>query len=129
MKKFVWTITFEKKINFSEKNIKIVELENNTYYFFWKINLNSWEELVDFFSKYWKILDLDISFEWQEKIIFLNNKIEKDSRYELVSFEWELVNFEEILSRFEENFEVFCVREAEESEKFLNKIIKVDFFY
>jgi hypothetical protein len=59
----------------------------------------------------------------------LNNEFEKDGLYEVASFESPAADLRDIVDRFQDSFEVICIREAEESEKFGNRIIKVDFIY
>ena len=49
--------------------------------------------------------------------------------YELASFEWEQVEYNDFVDRFRDFDWVISVREAEASNKFWNKVIKVDFVY
>ena len=48
----------------------------------------------------------------------LNNEVDKDGLYEVASFESPEMDMRNIVERFQDSFEVICVREAEESEKF-----------
>ena len=62
-------------------------------------------------------------------MVMLNNEVDKDGLYEVASFESPEMDMRNIVERFQDSFEVICVREAEESEKFGNRIIKADFIY
>jgi len=132
MNKFAWNITFKDEVD--TKAIKYEFLE--TYMedwtinvlIFWKTEKESSIEIVEELKKAWEILDTDISIEKEDKIALLNNKVDW-SIYELVSFEWIEVCYEEILERFVETTEIVSIREAWNSKKFGNKIIKADFIY
>ncbi len=133
MLEFVGTITFENEIFFEEKNLEFLKISdfNNefSYFLFWKIPVKSGEELIDYFSKKWKILELDISLENEDNFQIFLEKMPKNWKYELVSFEGELIELQEIIERFEESYEIVSVREAEVSQKFWNRIIKAEFIY
>ena len=133
MNKFAGNITF--KWNPDIKSIKDKHIENiseegdKTLFIFWKTEISSSEELENSFSGIWEILYSDISISTEDNISILSDSIDKEWLYESVSFEWPWVNFNDIQSRFLDNFEVISVREIEESEKFWNRIVKVDFIY
>jgi len=133
MYKISWTITFSKKISFEEKNINYLQISNFenefSYFIIWELKISWEDDLINYFKKKAEIIDLDISYSKEDKIQFFVDKLPKEWKYELVSFEWELVNFEEIIERFEENYEIVTIREAEYSDKFWNKIIKAEFIY
>lgn len=132
MNKFAWNITIkwnskvELEIDFIESLSK--NWDKNIF-FFWETELNSSEEILDSFREIFpEILNYDISIETEKKIKIVWESYE-EWLYELATFEWEEVNFDEIFERFEDFEEVVCVREAEISEKFGNKKVKVDFVY
>lgn len=79
-------------------------------------------------NNFWELTSYDISLEPEDTLEILSSEYE-DGVYECVTFEWPKVNFEDILERFAESSEVICVREAETSEKYGNRIIKADFIY
>jgi len=130
----VWNITFEWNIKVPESfDFDVVETLSKTWdknlYIFWETNLKSSSEFVKYcVEEIGEILNFDISISSEDKIELLPYDYEEEI-YELASFEWEEVDFKEILDRFKEHDAVFSVREAWISEKFWNKIIKVDFIY
>lgn len=75
-----------------------------------------------------EILHYDLSHSDTERLMLLNKKVEWEI-HEQVSFEWIEAIYEAIIERFAENYEVVAIREAEASQKFWNKVIKVDFIY
>lgn len=79
-------------------------------------------------DQFWNLLSIDMSIESEDRVEILSPEYEGEV-YECVSFEWPNVNFEDILERFVETPEAICVREAQESKKYKNKLIKVDFLY
>jgi hypothetical protein len=102
---------------------------NKVLFVFWDTELKTSKELEKMLKeKLWEILFFDIGFSSEDKITILWDKYE-EWVYELTSFEWEQVNFEEIVDRFSDFEWVISVREAEISNKFWNKIVKVDFVY
>lgn len=132
MNKFAWNITIKWNPKV-ELEIDFIESLSKTWdkniFFFWETELNSSEEILDSFKEIFpEILNYDISIETEKKIKIVWESYE-EWLYELATFEWEEVNFDEIFERFEDFEEVVCVREAEISEKFGNKKVKVDFVY
>ncbi len=79
-------------------------------------------------EKLWELKNYDISISTEDKMDIINSTY-SEWVYELATFEWEQVDFEEINSRFCDFEEVVSIREAEISEKFWNKVVKVDFVY
>lgn len=102
---------------------------NKVLFVFWDTELKTSKELEKMLKeKLWEILFFDIGVSSEDKITILWDKYE-EWVYELTSFEWEQVNFEEIVDRFSDFEWVISVREAEISNKFWNKVVKVDFVY
>jgi len=134
MNTVVWTITVEWKDQISEDfDFDIVpSLSTNwniTIYFFWETEIKTSKDFIEDSEKYlWKILHSDISISSEENV-FLDPFDFEEWVYEVASFSWEQITFWEIKKRFEWNEEVISIREAEVSEKFWNKVIKVDFVY
>lgn len=132
MNKFAWNITIKWNPKV-ELEIDFIESLSKTWdkniFFFWETELNSSEEILYSFKEIFpEILNYDISVETEKKVKIVWESYE-EWLYELATFEWEEVNFDEIFERFEDFEEVVCVREAEISEKFGNKKVKVDFVY
>lgn len=134
MNTFAWNITLKWNLlipdDFPYDYIESLSLSwDKTLYLFWETDFNSSEELINYFiEKIWELNDYDISISSEDKIEVIPYDFE-EWVYELVSFEGEQVTFEEIKDRFLEHDAMFSVREAEESSKFWNKVIKVDFIY
>ena len=79
-------------------------------------------------EKFWELKHYDISISTEDKMELVNDTYE-EWVYELATFEWEQVDFNEIYDRFQDFEEVVCIREAEDSLRFWNKVVKVDFVY
>ncbi|MDP2091287.1 MAG: hypothetical protein Q8K30_06855 [Candidatus Gracilibacteria bacterium] len=75
-----------------------------------------------------EILNYDISLSSEDKMSILGDSYE-EGVYELATFEGEQVDFDEILDRFSDFDGVISIREAENSSRFGNKVVKVDFVY
>ena len=87
------------------------------------------QELLEYFTeKFGSIESYDISISTEDQIELFAEWYD-EGIYEVASFEGERVEFEEICERFEAMDTVCTVREAEESKKFGNRIVKVDFIY
>jgi len=98
-------------------------------FIFGETELNTSKKIVDMLEeKIWKIKSIDISIETEDKIEIMNETYE-EWIYELATFEWEQVDYDEIVDRFWDFEEVVSIREAEKSERFWNKVVKVDFVY
>ncbi len=134
MNTFAWNITL--KINskipsdFWYDYIESLSIDWwKNLFIFWETEIKTSEELLEFFRKeLWEIKNYDISISTEDKIELLPYDYE-EWIYEVVSFQWEQIDFNEIKSRFEEHDAIFSIREAEKSEKFWNRVIKVDFVY
>jgi hypothetical protein len=131
---FAWNITIKGNLlipdDFPYDYIENLSLSwDKTLYLFWETDFNSSDELVNYFvSKIWELNNFDISISTEDKIEVIPYDFE-EWVYEVVSFEWEQITFEEIKDRFLEHDAMFSVREVEESSKFWNKVIRVDFIY
>ena len=98
-------------------------------FIFGETEINTSKEFLKYCEKeLGKISSHDISISTEDNILLEPYDYE-DEIYEVASFEWEQVSFEEIKKRFEESDSFISIREAGISEKFWNKIIKVDFVY
>ncbi len=98
-------------------------------FIFGDTELNSTAEIIDMIEdKLWDLKSYDISVSSEDKIEIINDTYE-EWVYEIATYEWEQVDFEEIIERFEDFDEVVSIREWEISEKFWNKVVKVDFVY
>ncbi|MDA7494834.1 hypothetical protein N8455_00670 [Candidatus Gracilibacteria bacterium] len=134
MNNFAGTFTFLGKIDLTkiqDKHLIIPcdETENTNIFVFGKTKLDSIEELVKSYGEYGELDAYDVSISSEDNMTMLNNEIDKEGVYEVASFESANINLRDITQRFQDSFEVICVREAEESEKFGNRVIRVDFIY
>lgn len=134
MNNFAGTLTFSWDISFNkiqEKHLVInpKESDETTIFIFGKTRLESSEELIKHYGELWTLEAYDISISTEDNMVMLNNEIDKDGLYEVASFESPEMDLRDIIERFQDSFEVMCIREAEESEKFGNRIIKADFIY
>lgn len=134
MNTFSGTISFKTKIDTSklqDKHVAVESAESDifTLFIFGQTKIQSSEEIIKSYEKFGEIFSYDISISTEDNIAILNTDYEKDGLYEVAVFEWPEIDYKDIIGRFDEMFEVICVREAEESEKFWNRIVKVDFIY
>lgn len=134
MNTFAWNITLKwNKTIIGQLDFDYVENIskdwNKVLYVFGDTDIETSEELSDMFKDLlWEILYYDVSLSSEDKVSILWDSFE-EWVYELASFEWEQVDFDEILDRFSDFDGVISVREAEISNKFWNKVVKVDFVY
>ena len=130
---FAWNITLKWNKTVSWFEFDYIESLSKTWdkiiYFFWDTEFKNSSEILNMFEeKFWELKNHDISISTEDKIELVNWAYE-EWIYELATFEWEQVDFNEIMDRFWDFEEVVCIREAEISNKFWNKVIKVDFIY
>ena len=125
---YKWFLDEEKleKLEFSCFDTPL-ETGNTCLLVFWETKLNA-VDLDTKLSKLGKIVHKDISHSDEERIMLLNKKVEWEV-HESVTFEWIEAVYEAIIDRFAENYEVVAIREAEDSVKFWNKVVRVDFIY
>lgn len=108
----------------------IIELWQKSYFIMWADeSLKSSQEVITFLEKHFGALAThDISIEWEDMLEILSSEYEIWA-YECVSFEWPDVDFEDILERFAGSSEAICIRQAQESQIYANRVIKADFMY
>lgn len=132
MNKFAWNITvkWNPKVELDFDFIESLSKNwNKNIFFFWEVeNASSSKDILDILKEKFEILNHDISIDSEEKLEIVGESYE-EGLYELATFEWEEVSFDEIMDRFWEFEEAVCIREAWVSERFWNKIVKVDFVY
>lgn len=135
MNKFAWSIVYEglltdEVLDELEYTCHPTYLEsgNTCLLVFWNTAQESSDALIKELSTLAPVLSQDISIESEDKIMLLNTKVEGDV-YEMVAFEWIEICYEELIERFGESYEVVAIREAEDSVKFWNKVVKADFIY
>lgn len=132
MKLFAWNIFFQNTLpeKLPELDIDILAISKNGLYIMWW--LEEWQILDDVILKLrdtlWEISFQDISLEDEDVLEIMTEELESWI-YECVSFEWPELIFEDIIERFSEVDAVICVREAESSERYGNRVIRVDFLY
>lgn len=134
MQNYSWTVTFKtsidtKKIQDKHLLIETEESDFTTIFIFGKTKLETSDELIDQFKTLWELEAYDISISTEDNMTMLNNEVDKEGLYEVVSFESPVADIRNIIERFEDSFDVICIREAEESEKFGNRVIRADFIY
>jgi len=124
---FKWNVTlsFDKRTFNFVKNM--TKDNNSNVYFFWETIKETSEQLLDYFNEIIKgdIITYDLSISTEDKIEILEDE-PLDWEYNIMAISWISTSFEEVLENFQEGEEVICIREAENSKWFWNKIIKVD---
>lgn len=132
MNKFAWTVLLDgnKKIDLKYDYIETLSKTGDKIIFiFWETKYWSSKELLEKLEeKLGKLKWSDISISTEDKIDILDITFD-EWIYEVASFEWEEVSFDEIKERFDGFEEIISIREAEISNKFWNRVIKVDFVY
>ena len=132
MKLFAWTVFFRSPIpeTLPDLDIDILKISSNGLYIMW--GLEDGQTLEDVLSSLtsalWVLSYTDISSEENDQLEIMLDKLESWV-FESVRFEWPEISFDVVIERFSESDEVLCVREAEASHKFGNKVIRVDFMY
>lgn len=133
MNKFAGTLTFtgEVEVNKIQDKHLVVKSQDSEYTTIFLLGNTKYETSQELIKSYniWELYAYDISISTEDNMTILNNEIDKEGLYELASFESSEADLRDIIERFQDSFEVMCVREAEESEKFGNRIIKADFIY
>jgi len=128
---FAWTFTLaDGTIDTQKYDFDIIATWARTYFVMWEVDEDNLTALLQFFTEtFWcDIKSYDLSLSSLDQIDVYADKY-SEWVYELVSFEWPEINFEAISERFEMVDEVCIVREAEDSKKYGNRIVKVDFLY
>lgn len=133
MNKFAGTLTFtgEVEVNKIQDKHLVVKSQDSEYTTIFLLGNTKHETSEELIKSYniWELYAYDISISTEDNMTILNNEIDKEGLYEVASFESSEADLRDIIERFQDSFEVMCVREAEESEKFGNRIIKADFVY
>ncbi len=128
---FAGNITLSKgQIDTSKYDFDIIASGEKTYFVMGEVDEDNITALLQYFTEtFWcEIASYDLSISSLDQIDVYADKY-SEWIYEVVSFEWADISFEIISERFEMVEEVCTVREAETSEKYWNKIIRVDFLY
>ena len=128
---FAGNITLKKgSIDVSKYDFDIIASGEKTYFVMWEVDEDNLTALVQFFTETFNsdIESYDLSISSVDQIDVLADKY-TEGVYEVVSFEWADISFDTISERFELVDEVCIVREAEDSKKYGNRIVKVDFLY
>ncbi len=131
MQTYAWNIEFISEYTDVPQinSTDIIQISPKVFFVLWEADVTDRESLLVFLETHiGPIESYDISLESEDNMqIFANDYI--DGVYESVSFEWPVVSFADIVERFADTESVVVVREAEESELYGNRIIKVDFMY
>ena len=133
MKIFAWNIFFTNILpeKIPDLDIDILPISKNGLYIMWW--LEEWQTLSDIIflltQTFWELSFRDISTEDDEDILEILTEDLESWIYECVSFDWPELVFEDIVERFSEVDAVICVREAELSKRYQNRVIRVDFLY
>jgi len=134
MNTIVWTVNLaeNKKIPESFDFDYVASLSKNgekNLYIFGETEIKTSKEFLEYCkSELWEISNFDLSISSEDNI-FLEPYDYEEWIYEVASFEWEQITFWEIKNRFEWADWIISIREAEDSRKFWNRVIKVDFVY
>ncbi len=133
MNTFAWNITlvWNKKITWLDFDYveNLSKDWNKVLFIFWDTEFKTSNEIIAILKdKLWELKNYDISISTEDKMSIIWDTFE-EWVYELATFEWEQVDYDEILERFTDFDWVISIREAEISNKFWNKVIKVDFIY
>ncbi len=127
---FAGNFSIEKDVEVPEIDYDIVKISQRNFFIMGgSEEIETSKHVLEFIeSIFGKILAYDISIDTEEELEILSSEYE-DGCYECVSFEGPHVSIEDILERFADSAEVACIREAGESKRYANKIIKADFLY
>jgi len=129
---FSWNFTLKgnKKIDLDFDFVETISKSwDKVVFVFGETELKTSKDLLDhIISQVWELKNYDLSISSEEKVEIINLAYE-DGIYELATFEWEEVSFDEIYDRFKDFEEVVSIREVENSDRFWNKKIRVDFVY
>lgn len=127
---FAGNVTFSDIVSLEDIDIDTIQSWEKTFFIMGALEeVESSKDLVSFLNKHvWGLTHYDISIESEDELEILSSEYEQWV-YECVSFEGADTSYEDILERFAESSEVICVRTAEDSHKYSNKIIKADFIY
>ena len=127
---FAGNFSTQKEVIAPEVDYDVVQISERNFFIMWGIEeLQSLSDIRKLLEKYfWSIEEIDISIDLESELEILTESTEGES-YECVAFEWPNVEFTEIRERFADSGEALCIREAEKSQKYGNRIVKIDFLY
>lgn len=134
MNTFAWNITLNwNKVIPESFDFYYIESLSKTgdknLYIFGETKIKTSKDLIkNFEESFWELKNYDISISSEDKVELFEYDYE-EWMYELVNFEWEFIEYNEIKERFVDHDAIFSVREAETSNRFWNKVVKVDFVY
>ena len=131
MKLFAGNFTLKDPIDIPPLDYDIIKIDENNYFIMWgSEEFESSHDVIVFLREtLWELTHGDISIDGEDMLEILGQELYEQGSYECVSIEWPYIDFAEILERFAESGEVICVREAWVSQKYANRIVKVDFIY
>ncbi len=134
MNNFAGTLTFRWQVvlnKIQEKYLvsKSDDSHNTTVFIFGKTLSETSEEILKEYANVWELYAYDISISTEDNMTMLNNEVDKEGLYEVVSFESPVADIRNVVERFQDSFEIISIREAEESEKYGNRVIRADFIY
>ncbi len=131
MKLFAGNFTLKDPIDIPPLDYDIIKIDENNYFIMWgSEEFKSSHDVIVFLQEtLWELTHGDISIDGEDMLEILGQELYEQGSYECVSIEWPYIDFTEILERFAESGEVICVREAWVSQKYANRIVKVDFIY
>lgn len=127
---YAWNIVLEEAPETLENlSCTIVPVWENTYFLIGEGDMQTSQEVVEYISSVlWNILYYDISISSEDEIEIFSD-IYEEGIYECVSFTGPEIDFWDIVNRFIGNDALMCIRQAENSKQFKNKVIRVDFMY
>lgn len=127
---FAGNVSFKNIVSLPQLDLDIIPAGEKTFFIMWADeDIKSSSDVVWYLEKnIGEVAFHDISIESEDTLEILSSEYE-EWVYECVSFEGPETSFEDVLERFADSWEVICVREAENSWKYGNRVIKVDFVY
>ncbi|MCH2189038.1 hypothetical protein MK079_04395 [Candidatus Gracilibacteria bacterium] len=133
MNTFAGNITYTGDYNLDHVDADCLEIdtgEKKILFLAGQTDFGSSQGLIDDFKKHITgVVYYDISLSTEDQVDIMNPDIPEDGIYECVTFEGPDVDYTQVIDRFHDAGEVVVIRESQDSNKFGNKIIKVDFIY
>ncbi len=123
---FRWTIDIN---DFTISNILDIRDKVGNIFIYWKTVFQTSSEVLEYIKSkiQWDIIRYDISISTEDYIEVLTTDIDRTKSYLLRTFEWLNIDYAKV-KEMVANDAVISIREAEESTRFWNRIIKVDSF-
>lgn len=133
MNTFAWNITFSWNIKIKFRNptfrfVKNLTKDGDTnLFFYWETDLVSSDQVLEYFKENLSknIISYDISISSEDKIEIYKDE-ELDGEYWILTLSWISNDFEDVVETFKNDPPVVCIREAENSKSFWNRVVKVD---